>query len=144
MILVNLFLKFNARIVSEGSVQRFRRSLLETTAAPEENSTSTTNVTLEFGDPPAPNITMTSAPSVVEEIELAREVNDSVDVTVCAVGGNYSYRMDMWQLADHFRYLLMELCCLQVFPSAFGQEKGSSYVGGETRRVQQVGGDRHS
>lgn len=54
---------------------RFRRSLLAV-------AVNQTSVTLEFGNPPAMNITMTSPPSIQEEIEMAREVNDSVDLQV--------------------------------------------------------------
>ena len=64
------------RIISEDSTQRFRRSLLAT------STFNRTSVTLEFGNPPAPNITMTDPPSVAEEIEMAREINDSVDLEV--------------------------------------------------------------
>ena len=66
------------RIVSEvDSGTRSRRSLL---AASAFNHTS---ITLEFGNPPAVNISMTPPPSIEEEIEMAREVNDSVDLEVC-------------------------------------------------------------
>lgn len=51
---------------------RFRR------AAPVNH----TSVTLEFGNPPAMNITMTPPPSIEEEIAMAQEVNDSVDLQV--------------------------------------------------------------
>jgi hypothetical protein len=71
-----LLLLINNRIVSEAdSSGRFRRSLL---AVPVNQ----TSVTLEFGNPPAMNITMTPPPSIEEEIEMARESNDSVDLQV--------------------------------------------------------------
>ena len=41
-----------------------------------------TTITLEFGNPPAMNITMATPPTIEEEIEMAREVNDSVDLEV--------------------------------------------------------------
>ena len=70
------------RIISEddSSPGRFRRSLL---AAPVNQ----TSVTLEFGNPPAMNISVASPPSIEEEIEMAREVNDSVDLQVKSFEG---------------------------------------------------------
>ena len=68
------------RIVSEDTPVRVRRSLL---AVGGFNQTS---VTLEFGSPPAPNITSPEPPTVSEEIAMAREINDSVDLEVI-----YSY-----------------------------------------------------
>lgn len=62
--------------MAEDSGQRFRRSLLAITTF------NHTSITLEFGNPPAPNITTPPPPSVAEEIELARETNDSVDLQV--------------------------------------------------------------
>ena len=41
-----------------------------------------TSITLEFGNPPAPNISMPLPPSIADEIEMAREINDSVDLQV--------------------------------------------------------------
>lgn len=64
------------RIVSEVDSTRSRRSLLAVSAF------NHTSVTLEFGNPPAVNISMTPPPSIEEEIEMAREVNDSVDLEV--------------------------------------------------------------
>lgn len=65
------------RIVSEEeSARRFRRSLLAT------STLNHTSVTLELGNPPAPIVTMTMPPTVEEEIVMAREVNDSVDLEV--------------------------------------------------------------
>ncbi len=61
---------------------RSRRSLLQ--ASSSSNST-TTNVTLEFGDPPTPNITMTMPPTVEQEIVMSGENNDSVDITVRSI-----------------------------------------------------------
>ena len=43
---------------------------------------SMTTITLEFGDPPDVNISQPVAPSVAEEIQVAGEVNDSVDIEV--------------------------------------------------------------
>ena len=62
--------------MAEDSGQRSRRSLLTST------SLNHTSITIEFGDPPALNITTQSPPSVAEEIDLAREMNDSVDLQV--------------------------------------------------------------
>ena len=68
------------RIVSEDTPVRVRRSLL---AAGGFNHTS---ITLEFGSLPAPNITTPEPPTVSEEIAMAREINDSVDLEVmCSV-----------------------------------------------------------
>ena len=64
------------RIVSEDSPVRVRRSLL---AAGGFNQTS---ITLEFGRLPAPNVTSPEPPTVSEEIAMAREINDSVDLEV--------------------------------------------------------------
>lgn len=69
-------LLFAIRIVSEDSKVRSGRSLLST------SSFNRTSITLEFGNPPAPNITLVPPPSVAEEITTAREINDSVDLTV--------------------------------------------------------------
>ena len=55
---------------------RSRRSLL---AVSEFNQT---NITIELGNLPAPNITTTPPPTVAEEIMMAGETNDSVDLDV--------------------------------------------------------------
>jgi len=68
------------RIVEEGVSTRSRRSLLQ--ASSSSLNSTTTNVTLEFGDPPAPNITMTMPPTVEQEIVMSGENNDSVDIMV--------------------------------------------------------------
>ena len=62
--------------MSEDTRLRVRRSLL---ASSGFNQTS---ITLEFGNPPAPNITSPEPPTVLEEIAMARETNDSVDLEV--------------------------------------------------------------
>jgi hypothetical protein len=72
----NYLLIFGFRIVSEDTAVRVRRSLL---AAGGINQTS---ITLEFGSPLTPNITSPEPPSVSEEIAMAREINDSVDLEV--------------------------------------------------------------
>ena len=71
-----LTMQFVFRIVSEDTPVRVRRSLL---AAGGINQTS---ITLEFGSPPASNITTPESPTVSEEIAMAREINDSVDLEV--------------------------------------------------------------
>ena len=71
-----LTMQFVFRIASEDTSVRVRRSLL---AAGGINQTS---ITLEFGSPPAPNITTPESPTVSEEIAMAREINDSVDLEV--------------------------------------------------------------
>ena len=63
------------RIIAENSARR-RRSLLATTGF------NHTTITLEFGDPPAPNITAPPPPTVAQEIMMAGETNDSVDLEV--------------------------------------------------------------
>lgn len=68
------------RIVSEDTPVRVRRSLLAV------GGFNLTSVTLEFGSLPAPNITSPEPPTVSEEIAMAREINDSVDLEVI-----YSY-----------------------------------------------------
>ncbi len=66
------------RIVSESSdAPRSRRSLLAV------NEFNQTTITLEFGNPPAPNITTTTPPTIAMEIMMAGELNDSVDLDVC-------------------------------------------------------------
>ena len=42
-----------------------------------------TTVTLEFGNPPAVNISTPQPPTVAMEIANAGETNDSVDIEVC-------------------------------------------------------------
>lgn len=64
------------RIVSEDTPVRARRSLLAT------DGFNQTSITLEFGSPPTPNITSPEPPTVSEEIIMAREINDSVDLEV--------------------------------------------------------------
>ena len=46
---------------------------------------SMTTITLEFGEPPLVNISQPLAPSVSQEIELAGETNDSVDIEVSII-----------------------------------------------------------
>ena len=67
------------RIVSEELVFRRRRQL-DTSASP--STTTTTTITLEFGDLPQVNITQPSTPSVAQDIQVAGEVDDSVDIEV--------------------------------------------------------------
>ena len=67
---------FMLRIVSEDTPVRARRSLLAT------GGFNQTSITLEFGSLPAPNITSPEPPTVSEEIAMAREINDSVDLEV--------------------------------------------------------------
>ena len=66
------------RIIAENSARR-RRSLLATTGF------NHTTITLEFGDPPAPNITAPPPPTVAQEIMMAGETNDSVDLEVSLI-----------------------------------------------------------
>lgn len=81
--------------MSEDSSQRFRRSLLAT-------SVNHTSVTLEFGNPPAPNISMTPPPSVADEIEMAREINDSVDLEVHQVAmHHYHFTLCTYVCSSH-------------------------------------------
>ena len=62
------------RIVSEvDSVTRSRRSL---------SAFNRTSITLEFGNPPAVNISITPPPSIEEEIEMAGEFSNNVDLEV--------------------------------------------------------------
>lgn len=58
---------------------RVRRSLLATSGFNQ------TSITLEFGNLPAPNITVPMPPTVAEEIVMARETNDSVDLEVLRI-----------------------------------------------------------
>ncbi len=65
------------RIVSESpAAPRGRRSLLAV------SDTNHTTITLEFGNPPAPNITVATPPTIEMEIMMAGETNDSVDLDV--------------------------------------------------------------
>ena len=61
-------------IVSEATLLRTRRAIA--------NGVNRTTITLEFGDPPAQNVTVAEAPSIAEEIAMAGETNDSVDLMV--------------------------------------------------------------
>ena len=63
-------------IVAEDQPTRNRRSLLAVT---EMNQTT---ITLEFGNPPPLNVSTPEAPSVAQEINMAGETNDSVDLEV--------------------------------------------------------------
>ena len=68
-------------IVAEDSrPTRRRRNLLAV------NEFNFTTITLEFGDPPALNISTPEAPSVADEIAMAGETNDSVDLDVSLKG----------------------------------------------------------
>ena len=67
------------RIVAEDS-NHIR--LVRQVESGNQTTTTTTTVTLEFGDPPAVNISQPSAPSIAQEIEMAGEINDSVDIEV--------------------------------------------------------------
>ena len=62
--------------MAEDSFRRRRRQVGSATPP------SMTTITLEFGDPPDVNISQPTAPSVAMEIEMAGEVNDSVDIEV--------------------------------------------------------------
>ena len=64
-----------SRIVAEDSLVRRRRHLLD--------ATNHTTITLEFGNPPDVNISQPDPPTVANEIAMAGEVNDSVDIEVC-------------------------------------------------------------
>ncbi len=46
------------------------------------NEFNQTTITLEFGNPPAANITSTPPPTIAMEIMMAGEMNDSVDLDV--------------------------------------------------------------
>lgn len=61
-------------IIAEDTPTRRRRALA--------NGVNHTTITLEFGDPPTPNITVVDSPSIAEEIALAGATNDSVDIMV--------------------------------------------------------------
>ena len=63
-------------IIAEDQPTRNRRSLLAVT------ETNQTTITLEFGDPPPLNVSTPEAPSVAQEINMAGETNDSVDLEV--------------------------------------------------------------
>ena len=63
---------------------RRRRSLL---AMDDFNRTT---ITLEFGNPPPLNVSTPEPPSVAQEIAMARETNDSVDLEVRDVCQTYS------------------------------------------------------
>ena len=67
---------FDPSIIAEDQPTRNRRSLLAVT---EVNQTT---ITLEFGDPPPLNVSTPEAPSVAQEINMAGETNDSVDLEV--------------------------------------------------------------
>ena len=64
------------RIVSEDTPLRTRRSLLASSGLNQ------TSITLEFGNLPTPNITTPEPPTVSQEIAMAGETNDSVDLEV--------------------------------------------------------------
>ena len=66
-------------IIAEDQPTRNRRSLLAMT------ETNQTTITLEFGDPPPLNVSTPEAPSIAQEINMARETNDSVDLEVSEV-----------------------------------------------------------
>ena len=67
------------RIVSEDTPLRVRRSLLSASGF------NRISITLEFGNLPAPNISTSEPPTVSEEIAMAGETNDSVDLEVVKI-----------------------------------------------------------
>ena len=69
-------LVYLCRIVSEDTPLRTRRSLLASSGLNQ------TSITLEFGNLPTPNITTPEPPTVSQEIAMAGETNDSVDLEV--------------------------------------------------------------
>ena len=62
--------------MSEDTPLRVGRSLLASSGF------NRTSITLEFGNPPAPNISSPEPPAVSEEIAMSKETNDSVDLEV--------------------------------------------------------------
>ena len=64
------------RIIAEDTPLRKRRSLLTV------DEFNLTTITLEFGEPPALNVSTPEPPSIATEIAMAGETDDSVDLEV--------------------------------------------------------------
>ena len=86
-----------------------------------------TTITLEFGDPPAPNITAPPPPTVAQEIIMAGETNDSVDLEVSFIHrGMESSRGQHTCSMIHFSLLIYPPVC-----TLFGPECEVSPIGGQ-------------
>ena len=92
-------------IVAEDQPIRNRRSLLAVT------ETNQTTITLEFGNPPPLNVSTPEAPSVAQEINMAGETNDSVDLEVGKVCCS-STTLDHTKIT--LRQLKITLCQLKI------------------------------
>lgn len=91
-----------AEEVEEVSVARRKRQVDSST----NTTSSVTTITLEFGDPPVVNISTPSAPSIAMDIQLAGEVNDSVDIEVSMFHTIYFARN------TNYFSIILELCII--------------------------------
>ena len=103
---------FPLSIVSEDSLPGDQLGRRRRQVGSGASSSSMTTITLEFGDPPDVNISQSVAPSVAQEIQMAGEDEDSVDIEVCLLSisisslEDYCNQPQMYPVLLRHQYLL--------------------------------------